>query len=261
MKFGPLRFGKVLSAVLVLAFSFGLASCGGGSSNSIGNPGSHANAISIVQSTGFLAGCKQISGCDSQSVSLPNSVTNGDLIAVVLSWNESNVSGSAVISVTDSANNIYTSIGPTTNFSCGDDTLCYGFYARNVAGANNLTVQASLANSNGFGFNMAVLEVKGATTFDFWKPGGCSIQAGCTAYSTDQFELTHSDELLVGVASLGGQVANPPFSIGAGPDFTEVYTNGNFAVEYLVASTTGQYQGVFMSNTAGFGSVIFAAFY
>lgn len=248
-------------SLLALVVSATLAACGGGPSNSGGgNPS--ANPISFVQSAGTSGGCTQVNGCDSQSLSMPKPVSNGDFIAVVFWWNGGNTNGSEGITVTDSANNTYTSIGPTTNFSCGDSTLCYGFYATNVNGGSNFTVTASRTGTNGYGFYMAAVEVKGATTFDFWKGGGCSVQGGCTIYATDQFELAHADELLVGVASLqpeSGPISQ--FTIQAGPDFTEVYTQDYFAAEYLVTTTPGQYEGQFMSNTVGTGSVIFAAFY
>ena len=248
-------------SMLALVVSAALAACGGGPSNNGGSNPS-ANAITFVQSAGTFAGCTQVNGCNSQSLSMPKPVSNGDLMAVVFWWNGGNTNGSEGITVTDSANNTYTSIGPTTNFSCGDSTLCYGFYATNINGGNNFTVTASRTGTNGYGFYMAAVEVKGATTFDFWKSGGCSVQGGCTIYATDQFELAHADELLVGVASLqpeSGPISQ--FTIQAGPDFTEVYTQDYFATEYMVTTTPGQYQGQFMSNTMGTGSVIFAAFY
>lgn len=242
-----------------------LAGCGGGSSNPSSNSGGNAlaNSISVVQSTGMYAGCTQPSGCNSQSMSLPKTVANGDLIAIVFWWNGGNTNGSGPITVTDSASNNYTSIGPTTNFSCGDSTLCYGFYATNVNGGSNITVTVSRTGSVGYSFYMAAVEVKGATTFDFWKSGGCSVPSGCSAYATEQFELTHADEILVGVASLQPQAGTTlsQFTIEAGPDFTEVYTNAYFAAEYLVTTTPGQYDGVFMSNNPGQGEAIFAAFY
>lgn len=249
-------------SILALAVSAGLAACGGGTSNNGGGGNPSANTITFVQSAGTSAGCSQVNGCDSQSLSMPKPVSNGDFIAVVFWWNGGNTNGSDGITVTDSANNTYTSIGPTTNFSCGDSTLCYGFYATDVNGGSNFTVTASRTGTNGYGFYMAAIEVKGATTFDFWKGGGCSVQSGCTIYATEQFEVAHADELLVGVASLqpeSGPISQ--FSIQSGPDFTEVYTQGYFAAEYLITATPGQYQGQFMSNTAGTGSVIFAAFY
>jgi len=255
----------IRDSILVLFLCGGLSACGntGGSSGGNGGGGNpQPNVITVVQSAGMSAGCTVVSGCDSQSLSLPKPVSSGDFVAVVMWWNESNVSGSATAKVTDSQNNTYTSIGPTTNFSCGDSTLCYGFYAGNVSGGSNFTVQASLANSNGAGFYMAVLEVHGATTFDFWKGGGCEVQGGCTLYATDQFELAHSNEILVGVASLqpvSGGISQ--FPIEPGPDFTEVYTQNYFAAEYMVTTTPGQYEGEFLSNSLGNGSVMFAAFY
>lgn len=257
------RQSLILIIILILVICAGSFGCGGINTGSNGDQ--TPNTIEVVQSAGLTAGCLQISGCDSQSLKLPNAVANGDFIAVLFSWSESNVNGSAVVTVTDSESNNYTSIGPSTNFSCGESTLCYVFYAKNVTGGNNFTVQTSLANGGGFGFNMAVLDVKGATTFDLWNSGGCSLQNGCTTYTTDQFQVTHADELLVSVASLQDDCTAPGcaigFQIGAGTGFTEVYSQTYFAAEYMVTATPGAYQGTFTSNDLGVGNMICAAFY
>ena len=197
----------------------------------------------------------------------------------MLWWNESNVNGSALVSVTDSLRNNYINIGPTTNFSCGAGTLCYGFYARNAAdGAAN--VQVSLANSNGFGFSAVAMEIKGATTLDAlgapnscgtnmpctWSGGGCGNASGCTTYSTLPFQVGHTDEILIGMASLQADCNTAGcasgFQIQPGAGFTQAgYEPPYFAVEYMVTTTPGQYTGIFNSNASGVGQTIFVAFY
>ena len=244
-----------------------LSGCGGGSSNNI--PPS-ANPISAVQAAGHAEDSSSLcNGCSNIAVSLPNPVSNGDLLGVVLWWNQANPTATSV-TVTDSQNNNYTNIAPTNNFSWATaNTLAYGFYARNVAGGSNFTVTASTNPGNGFAYYIAVVEAKNASVFDQWVAGSnCTNAQGCTIFTTSPLQVTHADTLLIGMGSLtgpsGGCQGCAAQPLGAGPSFTLINDNNNHiasASEYLVITTPGQSNGVFTASNPANAAQLFLAFY
>jgi hypothetical protein len=262
---------RILACAVALAFGLiGLNGCGGGSSNV--TPPS-ANPISVVQSLGVRGGCSSSTGCNSQSLALPNPVANGDFIAVVLWWSQSNATPTSV-TINDSQNNMYTNVAPTNAFAFAyGQTLAYGFYARTVAGGSNFTVTAS-TNSQGFGFYMAVVEAKNVTTFDQWAAGNnCTNAQGCTVFSTNPFQEMHADALLVSVGALtapsgcqGSCLSG--VTLETGPGFTMISDNltggtgsRGLASEYLVTTTPGQYNGTFMASGPADDGQLFFVFY
>lgn len=140
-----------------------------------------------------------------------------------------------------------------------------------------------MTNSNGFGFDAIAMEIKGPSTLDVlgapnscgtnmpctWTGGGCGTAGGCTTYSTSPFQLTHTDEIIVGMALLQADCTTggcaQGFQIQPGPGFTQAgYQPPYFAMEYMITTTPGQYTGVFTSSPStipGVGQTIFAAFY
>jgi hypothetical protein len=195
---------KRQSYVLAVALCAALLGCGNSTSSNNGGSNPTPKVISVVQSVGTSAGCTQTSGCNSQSLVLPNPVQSGNLILIMLRWNLSNTNGSQVVTVTDSLRNNYVSIAPNTNAGSGG-SLEYGFYANNVANGV-ATLQVSVTNSNGFGFDAIAMEIKGPSTLDVlgapnscgtnmpctWTGGGCGTAGGCTTYSTSPFHPTRT---------------------------------------------------------------------
>lgn len=257
---------RFLATCSVIVFT--LSGCALGNSTKTQPPS--ANPITVIQAAGHNEDSSSLcNGCASITVTLPNSVSNGDLIGVVLWWNQANPTATSV-TVTDSQNNNYTNVAPNTNFSWAGNTLAYGFYARNVAGGSNFTVTASTNPGNGYAYYMAVVEAKNASAFDQWVAGNnCTNAQGCTTFTTNPFQVTHGDTLLVGLGSLTapsgdcqGCGAQP---VEAGPGFTLINDNVSNHVgggsEYLVITTPGQYNGVFTVSSPANDSQLFFAFY
>jgi hypothetical protein len=280
--------GIIMAAMLVLV------GCGFGGNSVNNTPGPPSpNTITVVQaagadtaanppvtSPGSSAACPTQGTfpnvyCNNGFITLPNPVQNGDLIVVMLTWNQDVQQGLGTVTVTDSQNNIYTNVStastPTTlcgnNISTND--VCYAFYAKNVSGGSNFKINLSLANKGQGGsfFEIGVLEAKNASTLDFWQQGQCGTNVtGCTAYATGPFQETHADALLVGFAEIQPSTCNgcgPSFAVQAGPSFTLDWgPAGTYhAFEHLVTTTPGQYNGIFSSNLSGWGSTFFTVLY
>jgi hypothetical protein len=188
----------------------------------------------------------------------------------VLWWDQVAPAATSV-TVTDSQSNSYTNVASNTNFSFAtENTLAYGFYAKNVGGGSSFTVTASTSTGNGYAYYMAVVEAKNATTFDQWAGGNnCTNSQGCTTFATNPFQITRADTLLIGlsefIAPSGGCNGCGAQPMEAGPGATLISDNNpnhiGGASEYLVITTPGQYNGMFTASSPANDAQYFFAFY
>jgi hypothetical protein len=164
-------------------------------------------------------------------------VTRGDLIAVAFWWNYA--PGSSIVSVTDSAGNIYRPILQTPS-AYSNDWSAWIYAATNVTGASNVAVTVKVSYANADQFSMAILDYSNLKTLD-----ATSTSGGTTGMPmTSGTAITHQpNELILGVG-----VADVNLMAGSG--FNSRFTSGNFSVEDKIVSSTGSYNATFNAPTS-----------
>ncbi len=192
---------------------------------------SQTAAISFVQ----VAAATPQAPTQRVSVAYPNAQTAGDLNVVVVGWNDTAASVSAV---TDSRGNVYTlAIGPTS----GTNLRQAIFYAPKIlGGATTVTVAF---NQPAAYPDIRILEYQGVTTLD--RTAGAS-GTGTTA-STGAVTTTAANELLV--------AANTVWTgnVGAGTGFTTriITLPDSDQVEDRIVSATGTYSATAPLTVSG----------
>ena len=172
----------------------------------------------------------------SYGAGLPNPVTWGDLLAVAFTWYSPN-SGAYIVSVTDSAGNIYRPILQAHSSYTGSSTWIYA--ATKVTGGNNVGVTVTVSAANLSPVSMAVLEYANVNTLD-----AVSTGAGMSALPvTSGSAITNRpNELILGVS--GGNV-----SVTAGSGFNSRFTSSILSVEDKFVSSPGQYSATFNTTS------------
>jgi hypothetical protein len=175
------------------------------------------------------------------TASFSSPVTRGDLLAVAFCW--PNALGVNIVSVTDSAGNIYRPILQAHSSYSTSSSWIYA--ATNVAGGNNVTVTVTVSSPNANPMSMAILEYANVNTIDATRIGAGT---GAMPITSGIATTNRPNELILGVS-----VAD--VSVTAGTGFNNRFTSSNFSVEDKFVSSQGQYSATFnaLSNIANAG--------
>ena len=205
----------------------------------LAQPSAVAAAISFVQ---VNAATPQTS-LTTVAVTYPAAQSAGHLNVVVVGWNDTTHS---VVSVTDSAHNIYSlAVGPTVNAAGSLSQSIY--YAQNItaapAGGNTVTV--TFNGPTAFP-DIRILEYGGAdltAPVDVTSTGtGSNASSSAAAVTT-----THADDLLLAANTIATLTTAP----GAGFTNRIITTPNGQIVEDRLVAATGSYGATAALNVAG----------
>lgn len=196
-----------------------------------------SNLPKFVQQSSFTSQSTIYNPASSYTASFSKAATKGDLIAVAFYWNYP--PGSQIISVTDSAGNIYRPI-LQAHSSYSNDWSAWIYTATNLSGGSNLAVTVKVDRPNAFQMSMAILEYANVSTLD-----ATSISAGTNgmAVTSGNAITGHSNELILGVS-----VAD--VNVTAASGFNSRFTSPYFCVEDKFVSSPGSYSAIFNTTTS-----------
>jgi len=154
--------------------------------------------------------------------------------------------GCTISSVTDSASNTYTQIGPAPFFGgpTNNITKAVLYCASGISSGASLAVTAALSNGTGGDSNLYIAEYSGVTCNVDQSASGSDTGTSATVMQTSSVTTTNASDLLVAVAaSASGGTPTP----GIGYALRQNGNNGvaeDGGFEDQVVTTTGSYSGV-----------------
>jgi hypothetical protein len=196
------------------------------------------NSSSIVIGGGgggtptFVRGTNSATGSPSASTrTCVMQVESGNLVAVYCGWDDAD----RTCTVADDQSNTYTSIVKTNQSS---QTFCEIFYAKNVTGANPLTITMTLSGAQFCRMHaMTASGCNASTPLDKFAHGSGNNAAPLTFDIT----TTAANEIaFVGISNFNAQTQTPQASW---TELTGWDTTDGFESQYIVYSSTGTYHG------------------